>query len=73
MNLDKKYEDLVLNVSIKAALASYYFIGKNDKISYHNSNRNIYNSTSVFDKFTEGIKNKTNPSSLNERPTNHIS
>ncbi len=33
MNLDKKYEDLILNVSVRAALSSYNFIGKKDKIN----------------------------------------
>ena len=32
MGIDKKFEDLFINVSSKAALASYYFIGKKDKI-----------------------------------------
>ena len=31
MPLDKKFEDLFLNVSIRAALASYKFVGKKDK------------------------------------------
>ena len=33
MYLDKKFERLFLNVSNRAALSSYYFIGKKDKIS----------------------------------------
>ncbi len=33
MGIDKKFEDLFINVSTKAALASYYFIGKKDKIA----------------------------------------
>ena len=33
MSLDKKFEDLFLNVSTKAALSCYYFIGKKDKIA----------------------------------------
>ena len=33
MGIDKKYEDLFINVSSRAALASYYFIGKKDKIA----------------------------------------
>ena len=33
MGLDKKFEDLFINVSCRAALASYYFIGKKDKIA----------------------------------------
>ncbi len=33
MPLDKKFEDLFLNVSIKAALSSYHFVGKKDKIA----------------------------------------
>ncbi len=33
MSLDKKFEDLFLNVSIKAALSSYQFVGKKDKIA----------------------------------------
>ena len=33
MYLDKKFEKLFLNVSNRAALSSYYFIGKKDKIS----------------------------------------
>ena len=33
MSLDKKFEDLFLNVSIKAALSSYNFVGKKDKIA----------------------------------------
>ena len=33
MSLDKKFEDLLLNVSSRAALASYSFIGKKDKIA----------------------------------------
>tara|TARA_Y100001958_G_C21167851_1_gene500234 strand:- start:82 stop:1026 length:945 start_codon:yes stop_codon:yes gene_type:complete len=32
MSLDKKFEKLILNVSSRAALSSYYFIGKKDKI-----------------------------------------
>ena len=31
MLLDKKFEDLFLNVSNRAALSSYFFIGKKDK------------------------------------------
>ena len=31
MVVDTKFENLFLNVSIKAALASYYFVGKKDK------------------------------------------
>ena len=33
MGLDKKFEDFFVNVSCRAALSSYYFIGKNDKIA----------------------------------------
>ena len=33
MSLDKKFESLFLNVSTRAALASYKFVGKKDKIS----------------------------------------
>ncbi len=33
MILDKKFENLLLNVSSKAALAAYSFVGKKDKIS----------------------------------------
>ena len=33
MSLDKKFESLFINVSTKAALASYKFVGKKDKIS----------------------------------------
>ena len=33
MDLDKKFEQLFLNVSIRAALSSYYLIGKRDKIA----------------------------------------
>ena len=33
MNLDKEYEDLILNVSVRAALSSYNYIGKKDKIN----------------------------------------
>jgi len=33
MGIDKKFEDIFINVSSKAALASYYFIGKKDKIA----------------------------------------
>ena len=33
MSLDKKFEELFLNVSIKAALSSYHFVGKKDKIA----------------------------------------
>ena len=33
MNLDKDLENLFLNISIKAALSSYYFVGKKDKMS----------------------------------------
>ena len=33
MSLDKKFEDLFLNVSTRAALSSYYFVGKKDKIA----------------------------------------
>jgi fructose-1,6-bisphosphatase II / sedoheptulose-1,7-bisphosphatase len=33
MNLDKEYENLILNVSVRAALSSYDFIGKKDKIN----------------------------------------
>ena len=32
MPLDKKFENLILNVSCRAALSSYYFVGKKDKI-----------------------------------------
>tara|TARA_B100001057_G_scaffold499260_1_gene609218 strand:- start:115 stop:1062 length:948 start_codon:yes stop_codon:yes gene_type:complete len=33
MDLDKKFEDLFVKVSVKAALASFNFIGKKDKIA----------------------------------------
>jgi len=33
MSLDKKFEELFLNVSIKAALSSYHFVGKKEKIA----------------------------------------
>tara|TARA_Y100001958_G_C21102625_1_gene452101 strand:- start:33 stop:974 length:942 start_codon:yes stop_codon:yes gene_type:complete len=33
MQLDKKFENLFLNVSCRAALSSYYFVGKKDKIA----------------------------------------
>ena len=33
MTIDKKFIDLFINVSSKAALASYYLVGKKDKIS----------------------------------------
>ncbi len=33
MILDKKFENLLLNVSSRAALASYYLVGKKDKIA----------------------------------------
>ena len=33
MSLDNKFEDLFLKVSTKAALSSYYFVGKKDKIA----------------------------------------
>ena len=33
MYLNKKFEKLFLNVSIRAALSSYNFIGKNDKLA----------------------------------------
>ena len=32
MNIENKYEDLFLNVSSRAALSSYYLVGK--KIKY---------------------------------------
>ena len=31
MALDKKFEDLFMQVSINAALSSYYLVGKKDK------------------------------------------
>ena len=33
MSLDKKFEDLFINITIRAALASYYFAGKKDKVA----------------------------------------
>ena len=33
MQLDKKFENLFLNVSCRAALSSYYFVGKKNKIA----------------------------------------
>ena len=33
MAINKKYVDLILKVSEKAALASYYLVGKKDKIA----------------------------------------
>ena len=33
MSLDKKFENLLLNVSSRAALSSYFFVGKKDKIA----------------------------------------
>lgn len=33
MSLDKKFEDLFINVTNRAALASYYFVGKKNKIA----------------------------------------
>ena len=31
MSLDKKLENLIINVSCRAALSSYYFVGKKTK------------------------------------------
>ena len=31
MILDKKFENIFINVSIRAALSSYYLVGKKDK------------------------------------------
>ena len=33
MSLDKKFEDLFINITSRAALASYYFAGKKDKVA----------------------------------------
>ena len=33
MNIDKRYINLIMNVSSRAALASYYLVGKKDKIA----------------------------------------
>jgi len=33
MNIDKRYIDLIMNVSSRAALASYHLVGKKDKIA----------------------------------------
>ena len=33
MSLDKKFEDLFINITIRAALASHYFAGKKDKVA----------------------------------------
>ena len=33
MILDKKFEEKFLNVSCRAALSSYHYVGKNDKIA----------------------------------------
>ncbi len=33
MSLDKKFEDLFINITNRAALASYYFAGKKDKVA----------------------------------------
>ena len=33
MSIDKKYVDQILKVSEKAALASFYLVGKKDKIA----------------------------------------
>jgi len=33
MNLDKKFQEKFLNVASKAALSSYHYVGKNDKIA----------------------------------------
>ena len=33
MSLDKKFEKFILNVSIRAALSSYYLVGKKDKLA----------------------------------------
>ena len=33
MVLNKEFENLFLNVSTRAALSSYYFVGKKDKIA----------------------------------------
>ena len=33
MAIDKKFVDLFLNVTSKAALASHFFVGKKDKIA----------------------------------------
>ena len=31
MSINNKFMDLLINVTTKAALASYYFVGKKDK------------------------------------------
>ena len=33
MSLDKKFEDLFINITNRAALASHYFAGKKDKVA----------------------------------------
>ena len=33
MSLDKKYEKLFLNVTVQAALSSFKFVGKKDKVA----------------------------------------
>ena len=33
MNIEKKFEDLILNVSSRAALSAKYLVGKKDKIA----------------------------------------
>ena len=45
MNLDKDLENLFLNISIEAALSSYYFVGKKDKMSGQSCSRYNENRT----------------------------
>ena len=57
MYLNKKFEKLFLNVSIRAALSSYHFTGKKDKIAADkaavDSMRNELNKLQVlFKKYT---------------------
>ena len=60
MSLDKKFEDLLLNVSSRAALASYSFIGKKDKIAADkaavDSMRNELNKIEINEIFNAGLQ-----------------
>ena len=65
MGIDTKYINKFVNVTSKAALASYYFVGKNDKIKADkaavDSMRNELNKLNISGKVVIGEENLMKP------------
>ena len=84
MTIDKKFIDLFINVSAKAALASHYLVGKKDKISADKAavdsmrielnklDMNIPMAQKIYSKLRIVRNNKIARMSLQQAKLNHI-